>query len=427
MMVLRASMAAKLSRSWPILVGCLLVLNTVVLVALLVPFRHGLPGVGPYRIDLDVYRIGSRVWFSGGDLYGSLPSLRIGGRLPFTYPPFAAIVLAPLTFLPFWLAGTLITLLSIGSLIGVCALVLRALRIQIQGRMRWLLLGAALPIVLLFEPVRTNLVAGQINVLLMALVVADCFEVTPRWSRGLLVGVAAAVKLTPAAFVLFLFISSGRRGVVNCVASFAACTGLAFLLAWHDSIRYWTGVVFDSTRIGNPSYLANQSIVGAFSRLGIQPPLRSLLWLALIAIVVVMSTIGIRRALTAKLAPVAVLLNAVTELLTSPVSWTHHWVWIVPLVLTFAVIGWQDNNPMWMWLSGAGLLLFGFDPPWWFLNATDHTSQWSTWQLLLSNCYVYFGLILLAVAAARPLRPRILPQTQHIGPARSKIRADAIA
>ena len=162
--------------------------------------RHGV-AYGPYRIDLDVYRIGGRVWLSGGNLYGRLPPTRAGVRLPFTYPPAAAVLLSPFSLVPMTVAVTVLTLVTIALLAVVLAVVLRHLGGP-RGGPLWAL-AWLLPPALFLEPVRDTLAFGQVNVALMALVTLDCLTDIPRWPRGALVGLAAAVKLTPLAFVLF--------------------------------------------------------------------------------------------------------------------------------------------------------------------------------------------------------------------------------
>jgi alpha-1,2-mannosyltransferase len=102
------------------------------------------------------------------------------------------------------------------------------------------LLPWALPAALLLEPIRSTLTYGQINALLMALVAFDCLTRAPRWPRGILVGIAAAVKLTPAVFLLFFLLRRDLRSAARAGLSFAACTGAGFALAPHDSLRYWT-------------------------------------------------------------------------------------------------------------------------------------------------------------------------------------------
>jgi Glycosyltransferase family 87 len=176
----------------------LVAVNLAAVTAFLLSYsRHGV-GFGPYRIDLAAYRTGGRTWLRGEDLYGQVPVIR-GLPMPFTYPPIAAVVLAPLALLPLAAAGTVLTTGSIALTALVLRLFLRRLAGPTAGSL-WTA-GWLLPAALLLEPVRSTLAYGQVNVLLMALVALDCLTAEPRWPRGALTGLAAAVKLTPALFV----------------------------------------------------------------------------------------------------------------------------------------------------------------------------------------------------------------------------------
>jgi hypothetical protein len=155
----------------------LVVVNIVVLTWFLAPWRP--------HLDLDVYRLGARMWLSGGDLYGLLPPTIIGNHLPFTYPPVAAVLFTPFTLVPLPVAGVVLTALSVVALVVV-------------PRLTPARVAVVLPVALLLEPVRETLGFGQVNLLLMALVALDCLHRRPRWPRGVLVGLAAAIKLTPA-------------------------------------------------------------------------------------------------------------------------------------------------------------------------------------------------------------------------------------
>lgn len=217
-------------------------------------------GLSPYRIDLDVYRIGSQVWLRGGNLYGTIPATLSGARLPFTYPPIAAVLLSPLALIPTGAATALFT---------VATIVMTALVVRIFSAgqaVSWLL-----PAALLLEPVRNTLLYGQVNVGLMALVSGDCLTRSPRWPRGALTGIAAAVKLTPAAFVLFFVLRRDWRVTAMAALSFLACTVAGFLFAWHDSVEYWTSVIVQPGRPGPPGYAANQSLTGVIARTGLNP------------------------------------------------------------------------------------------------------------------------------------------------------------
>ena len=209
----------------------------------------------------------------------------------------------------------------------------------------WWAVWWLLPAALFLEPVRNTLNYGQVNVALMALVSADCLVVAPRWPRGALVGIAAAVKLTPAAFVLFFLLRRDWRAAGLAALSFCACAGIGFLLAWHDSVEYWTSVIFQASRPGSPAYAANQSIQGVLARAGLDPhsPAGAVTWLVLSAVVVALACLGMRRAFAASADAWALSLNAFACLLISPISWSHHWVWGETAVLTLAILGWRGR------------------------------------------------------------------------------------
>ena len=407
------SFAVSLARpaSRPARVGLLAVNLAAVTFFLLSYSRQGVR-LGPYEIDLDVYRIGGHAWLSGADLYGRLPATQDGTRLGFTYPPIAAVLLSPFSLMPMAVAGAVLALCSVALVAVVLRVFLSSLawsaaRAGGRGGLEWAL-AWLLPPALFLEPVRNTLVYGQVNIVLMALVTLDCLVDTPRWPRGVLVGLAAAVKLTPAAFVLFFLLRRDRRAVAAAAASFAITTGAGFLLAWHDSLRYWSGTVFQAGRIGRPSYAADQSIQGVLARAGLDPrtPAGTAVWLALSLAVLVAAILGMRHALAASEKSWALSLNAFAALLISPVSWSHHWVWAVPAVLTLAVLGLRHSARLSLALAGSGLLIFGASPQWWFPTKAGRELRWAPWQQAAGSSYVIFAaLVLLLSASARLSRP----------------------
>jgi alpha-1,2-mannosyltransferase len=371
--------------------------------------RHGL-GL-PYRIDLDVYRIGGQVWLRGGSLYSHLPATRAGLRLPFTYPPIAAVLLVPLALLPMAAAGAVLTLITIAALAGVLRLVLVRLAGSHAGTVRTL--GWLLPAALFLEPVRSTLAFGQVNVLLMALVVADCLAASPRWPRGALVGLAAAVKLTPAAFVLFFLLRRDYRAAGTAGLSFGLATAAGFALDWRDSVRYWTEVVFQASRVGHLCYAANQSLLGVLARAGLSPQSAAgtAAWIALSAVAVALAAWGMRRALAARQDVLALGLNALAALLISPISWSHHWVWCAPLLVTLAVTGTRQRAPQALTAAACGLLVFASSPQWWFPRGANRELRWGPWEQVLGSSYVVFAVAVLALAAAGLLaRPGAAPE-----------------
>jgi alpha-1,2-mannosyltransferase len=371
---------------------------------------HGV-SLHPYRLDLEIYRIGGRVWLSGGNLYGALPATSAGALLPFTYPPFAAIVLSPLSLIPMVAADLVITVGTIAAL----AVTLKAF----AGPVAWPL-PRLLPIALVLEPARSTIVYGQINVLLMALVAMDCLAGNPsqpgipdwpgrtRWPRGLLAGLAAAVKLTPALFVLYFLLQRNYRAAGVMAAAFLSATGLGFLLAPRDSTRYWSSVVFETRRIGGLAYAGNQNIVGALARAGLVPGtlVATVTWLGLSMLVMAVACRGMWRAFAAGQDSLALTLNAFAALLISPVSWSHHWVWAEMALLVIATLGRQRQLRVASITAVAGLVIFAASPQWWFPHGANKELEWTVWQQAIGSSYVYFAafylLLCLRLTLTRP-------------------------
>jgi alpha-1,2-mannosyltransferase len=259
--------------------------------------------------------------------------------------------------------------------------------------------------------VRNTLSYGQVNVALMALVAADCLSARARWPRGALVGVAAAVKLTPGAFVLFFLLRRDYRAAATAVASFAVTTGAGFLLAPRDSARYWTSVVTETGRPGSPAYAANQSLQGVLARAGLGPhaPAGAAAWLALSAVAVALACPGMRRALAGSADAWALSLNAFAALLISPVSWSHHWVWGETAVLALALLGRRHRRRGRLIAAACGVAVFAAAPQWWFPSGENREPHWAAWQQVTGASYVIFASVMLLLSAVdavcyRPIR-----------------------
>jgi alpha-1,2-mannosyltransferase len=381
----------------------LVTLNLAAAGVYLVHLGHGL-GLGGYRIDLDVYRTGARVLLHGGDLYGRLPRLGNGDELPFTYPPFAALIFIPLALVGYTTANWLLTAVTIASVAASLWCFAANAEAEAGARMRRFL-PWALPVALLLEPIRSTLTYGQIDALLMALVSFDCLTRAPRWPRGILVGLAAAVKLTPAVFLLFFLLRRDRRSAARAGLSFAACTGVGFTFAPHDSLRYWTQIAYQPARIGGMSYASNQSVLGALARLGLSNPARAWLWLALSLVIAALAVTGMRGALKTNQATSALTLNAAVGLLISPISWSHHWVWAAPAVLTCLSIT-NPNRRRPLTFAVLALLTFAIGPHWLLPFGGGHELHWAWWQQVVGDSYALIGLAVLAQSAIKNLQPR---------------------
>jgi alpha-1,2-mannosyltransferase len=301
-------------------------------------------------VDLDVYRNAGASVLHGRGLYGYLS--HPPQRLPFTYPPFAALLAVPLSWLPFSAAGILWTL---GELACTVALTAYGFGPVLRRTGRWspLLLGLFAGLLQLTLPLRDEVKFGQVDELLALLCVVDC--VRTRRSQGVLVGIAAAVKLTPAVFVVYLFVRGSRRAAAIAAATFAGCTLAAAAVLPGDSDRYWTDVLFHTERLRSNAGTSNQSLRGMWLRaLPGQSRAVTVAWLLSAAAVAV---IGLWRARAASRRGdeiAAVALVGLTAVLISPVSWIHHFVWL-PLVVGVLL----DTGRHWrQWALAAAVWAF---------------------------------------------------------------------
>jgi alpha-1,2-mannosyltransferase len=343
-------------------------------------------------VDLQVYRFAWQALVSGDDVYGALPATSAGDSLPYIYPPFAAIGMAPVLVLPWPVAATAALLLSVVALAVTLYAFLGARSLVI----------IALPLALVAEPVRETLAFGQINIWLMALVAADCLLPKTRWPRGALLGLAAAIKVTPAAFLLFFLVRKDFRSIATALATAATATGLGFLLAPHDSMRYFVAEPFHSGGFANAPFVTNQSISAELSRLGL-PHTASTLVFGVFAAAVLAAAVPVMRRVDA---PVAMVVNAAAALLLAPISWSHHWVWAVPALALLGVHAWRTGNRRLWFATGAGGVLLLVGPHLGVPTGGGAELTWAPAQHLLGNNYLLTSIALLGYAAWTVTRQR---------------------
>jgi alpha-1,2-mannosyltransferase len=378
----------------------------------------------PYRIDIDVYRMGGRAWLDGTSLYrdGVLFHTEAGLNLPFTYPPLAAAVFSPFAWLSLDAASATITVITFALLLVTTMIALTRLRVWEQSaaisgpawrRRCWLAAAIVAPAVVYLEPIRSNFEFGQINVVLMTLVIADCVPRKTPWPRGLLLGLAIALKLTPAVFLLYFLLRRDTRALLASVASAILATALGFVVAAHDSWEYWTETVHDTDRIGTATYLTNQNIAGTLARLGLGETPRFVIWLIACFAVLGLTVWAVRRVLrsgdsselrSGDKAVLALICVAMFGLVVSPVSWSHHWVWALPAVLVTAVLGIRYRSVAMTVISAVGVLLMYFAP---IHLMTEHKeTSAALWRQLLGGSYVWWAVALIAVAGVVTLCER---------------------
>jgi alpha-1,2-mannosyltransferase len=256
-------------------------------------------------------------------------------NLYFIYPPIAAVLMVPLAFGPYamwqvvWTAGLVLAQQSVLKRCGVP-----------RG---WKLGLIGVAVVLAVEPIRTTLGYGQVNTLLMALVVADLLPDRPgmrrRIPQGTLIGLAAAIKLTPLLFVVFAFLIGRRRAALTAVISFVAFTGLGAVLLFSETVAFFGGLSGGDTRTASPLYTGNQSLLGVFFRLGDTSRTTTLLGLAVAGVVALLGTLVATHWWRAGEKVFAVALVGLCTCLASPLSWTHHYVWILPMAVAVVISG----------------------------------------------------------------------------------------
>jgi alpha-1,2-mannosyltransferase len=360
-----------------------------------------------YRIDVDVYRMGGRAWLDGHPLYTDGASFPTAGGLdlPFTYPPLAAIAFCPFAWLPLPAASAAITASTLVALIVAMTIVLTGLDVWPRStaapepawlRRGWLAAAIAAPAVIWCEPIRSNFGFGQVNVVLMALVLADCVPRRTPWPRGLLLGVAVALKLTPAVFLLYFLLRRDRRAVLTTMASFLAATLAGFLLAWRDSWQYWTDTVHTTDRIGGATLNTNQNLAGALARLSLDDHQRSLLWAAGCLLVLAVTVWAGRRVLRAGEPVLAVICVALFGLVASPVSWSHHWVWMLPAVVVTGVLGCRRRSAGLVLAGLTGLALMVWSPIGLLPEHQETTAPW--WRQLFGASYLWWAVAVIVTA-----------------------------
>jgi alpha-1,2-mannosyltransferase len=364
------------------------------------------------QVDLMVYRFAAERLLAGLDLY----STGLTGNhteLLFIYPPFAAICATPLALLDsttvqwLWLLGMAAALTyavvrmltSMGMRTGGALASLTALLV---GMIAWL------------EPLRLTAELGQINVVLLVLVVVDLLG-RGKWS-GIGIGLAAGLKLTPALFIVYLLVIRRFRAALVATATFAATVALGFAVAPTDSVTFWLRGRFDDVNRISHDPFANTSLSGLLLRLHGSPAMATVASIAVAAIAVVIAAMAYRRGH----AVLALAIVGLASAAASPFSWSHHWVWFAPLVVHLGYRGYVAGSraaAASIWLLAA--LLGG-----WFVFTAGDTPQagllslhpGGLWTEILPVAYVLVFAVTLIGSAVwlYAVRPPMISNTSKV-------------
>jgi alpha-1,2-mannosyltransferase len=307
------------------------------------------------QIDLMVYRFGGQRLLGGLDLYstGIFGSHRV---LLFTYTPFAALSFTPLNMfsLP-WLRAV-----SLGAAAALLTYtvqrVLTALGMP-RHRQWWTLTALLVGMCLWLEPVRYSIQLGQINLTILAVVVADMLGPPQRKWAGLGIGLVAGVKLTPAIFLVYLVLIGRRRAALVGTATFLATIAVGFVILPGDSATYWLGGKFDDPQRVSPDPAVSTSVRGLFLRLHCPAEAATVISLALALLCLAVAVLAWRRG-----HPVLGLsLTGLASAAASPFSWSHHWVWFIPLIVHLGHRGYVLGS---RWALCAAWALFALIAGW---------------------------------------------------------------
>ncbi|NVI85752.1 glycosyltransferase 87 family protein [Actinomadura sp. BRA 177] len=333
-------------------------------------------------LDFRIYWLGGHAITDGADLYQE----QLADHW-FTNTPFMAALFTPLAALPLTVSRLLWQLAPLAAFIWACWTTLH-------------MAGRHVPIVpvvaagLLLEPVWHTFFLGQVNLFLLALVLADMHRVALGRPAGIGIGIATAIKLTPAIFVVLLLMTRRAKDAVTATATFAVCTLLAYFIAPDASRVYWLHTFYDTSRVGVP-YISNQSPLGALTRI-LWRTTEVGDWYTAIPL-----TIGIFGLTTAAIWArrgdwlAATATAGATSLLVSPISWAHHWVWVVPALAVLL----RNNNRK---TALTAYLLFVLSPLWWTPH-NGHPLEYGFHFLLtpVANCYLLAGVFFLVHMAVR--------------------------
>ncbi|GHF76318.1 membrane protein [Amycolatopsis bartoniae] len=375
-----------------------LALQLLLAVGLFCALAYYAHGIVKWPTDVDVYRLGADTFLKGHSIYTELPVSSIGGALPYTYPPFSAVLFVPLAIVPPHIGYPLLTGLTCLCLFPII-LAYRKTSPELRGLLAkpWMVVAGACVLVVA-HPVANTIFWGQINVILMMLVAVDCLWPNPKWPRGALIGIAAAVKLTPAGFVLLFLLRKDFRAVVTSFVSFCVCTAIAFVLMPHDSWLYWTDRVFHASSMNIGPIHANESVMASFEKLGLGGHTLTLVGGLGVVLVVVMTWLGTRRALDDGNLPMALGVNATGVLLVSPISWSHHWVLALPTAALIMVMGYQKHK-FWLLFSGwVGVVILWIAPHY---QVPLEYQIWSFPQKVAGSSYQIIAVIFLVVMTVR--------------------------
>ena len=343
--------------------------------------------------DLQTYFIAGQDILAGRNMYLSGYTY-----FNFLYTPFAALLFTPFAFFPLEIFKWTLTILSLFSLLLSCWVTLKFL----GYKQKEMLLSTTLflsAFLLWLEPVQQTLEYGQINLILMALILLGFRYKEKLYLSGFLISLATAIKLTPAIFIVYLFITKQVHAAAIALTTLGVTILIGFLIIPTSSHLYWHGLFLDSSRIGDVRLIGDQSLNGTLSRLFGSADAAKPYWYILGSIVGIGGLYVAKKANENKNEFLGIITCAISGLLISPFSWSHHWVWLVPLLIYFFHLTYTKHYHYgWIGIL-AFYILFGWLTPLIpNLSSMHHIlnfaiPKFDPVSFLQQNVYVLFGIV----------------------------------
>ncbi|HET9126758.1 MAG TPA: glycosyltransferase family 87 protein [Propionibacteriaceae bacterium] len=293
-------------------------------------------------LDFDIYRNALIAMLHGQSVYTYKMYWDAGHVwLGFLYPPFAALLMSPFALLPRTPGVMILALLT--ALLVVASLVVLVETINGRrahdgastiGPLKVVVVATPLALAL---PTISNMALGQVSFALWALVLLDVIVLPPRW-KGLLVGLAGAIKLTPMILVPYYLVTRQWRPAITSTAAFVAATLVGAVFRWSDTLTYWLHPSVIDSSLGNLARVDNWSIYGSLARLSVGGTALTLTWLALSAGVGLGALWRARRHHLTGEEPEAAVVMGLAASLVSVATWPHH---LLFLVVAIALLAWQ--------------------------------------------------------------------------------------
>ncbi len=370
------------------------------LVALRLAFYHADPSL---MYDARVYQRGAQAVLGGQALYGDLYAGRPGP--PFTYTPFAAIVFLPLVGLSGLTLAAVWTLLSALSLEGSIWICLGWAGLT-EPRLRLALTAAVSVLALGLDPVSVTLELGQVNLILMLAVLLDLsLSDGSRW-KGAGIGLASGVKLVPGFFVLYLLVTRRFRAAGTAAAVWGATIAAGWAVLPRDSLDYWGGTILKTHRVGDPQNVHSQSLASLLARWfhtsqGFLP-----VWILLCLLIAAATLLLAAQASRRRDELLAACICASATLLISPITWEHHWVWVVPFLVWLGNRAWRSRSAL-LGLAAAAVAVEFYVSPYRAVPKDMVLNlHLDLWQLLATSTYAFSALLFLVLIARMSWKDR---------------------